>query len=163
MSPRIQRLRAEVASDLRTYSTLIDELAGLPPLAGGPRSTLAQAAVALHHAYGAVESALARIARLIEDSPPEGPDWHQALLTGMALDIESVRPAVLSGPAVAALRRLLGFRHFFRHAYGVDLDGARLEELRSVAVSSRAIVLSDLNRFDGTLAALAGQEEPGRK
>lgn len=162
MSPRIQRLRAEIASDLRTYSTLIDELAGLPPLAGGARSTLAQAAVALHHAYGAVESALARIARLLEDSPPEGPDWHQVLLAGMALDVESVRPAVLSGPALAALRRLLGFRHFFRHAYGVDLDGVRLEELRSVAVSSRDVVLSDLNRFDGVLAALAKEEEPGK-
>jgi hypothetical protein len=157
VNPRIQRVRAELANDLTTYSALVDELANLPPLAEGPRPIAAQAAVALHHAYGAVESALARIARLLDDSPPEGPDWHQALLTSMSLDIEGVRPAVLSGPALAALRRLLGFRHFFRHAYAVDLDGRRLEELRDVAVSSRAIVLSDLKRFDGTLAALADQ------
>ncbi len=63
MIPRIQRVRAEVASDLATYSSLVDELAGPPFLDGGPRSTLAQAAVALHHAYGAIESALARIWR----------------------------------------------------------------------------------------------------
>ena len=79
----------------------------------------------------------------------------------MALDVEGVRPAVLSGATAGALRRLLGFRHFFRHAYAVDLDGARLEELRQVAVSSRAIVLSDLKRFDATLAALAGSETSG--
>jgi hypothetical protein len=157
MSPRIQRLRAEIASDLTTFSALIDELAELPPLAGGPRSILAQAAVALHHAYGAIESALVRIARVLEDGTSEGPDWHQALLSAMALDVERVRPAVLSGPALAALRRLLGFRHFFRHAYAIELDGHRLEELRQVAVSSRALVLVDLKRFDGILAALAGQ------
>ena len=108
-------------------------------------------------AYSAIESALARIARLLDDSPPDGPDWHQALLTAMALDIEGVRPAVLSKPAQTALRRLLGFRHFFRHAYAVELDGTRLEELREVAISSRAVVLLDLKRFDGTLAALADQ------
>jgi hypothetical protein len=157
MSPRIQRARAEIASDLTAYSALIDELTSLPPFVDGPRSTQAQAAVALHHAYGAIESALARIARLLDDSPPEGPDWHQTLLAAMALDIESVRPAVLSRPALSALRRLLGFRHFFRHAYAVELDGKRLEELRDVAVSSRTIVLLDLKRFDGTLAALADQ------
>lgn len=126
MSPRIQRLRAEIASDLGAYTSLIDELAGLPPLTASPRATLAQAAVALHHAYGAVESALARISRVLED-----------------------------------FRRLLGFRHFFRHAYAVDLDGARLEELRQLAVSSRTIVLSDLTRFDATLAALAGSGTSG--
>jgi hypothetical protein len=158
MSPRIQRLRAEIASDLAAYGSWVEELAGLAPLTASPRATLAQVAVALHHAYGAVESALARISRLLEDSPPEGPDWHQNLLSGMALDVEGVRPAVLSGTALAALRRLLGFRHFFRHAYAVDLDGARLEELRQVAVSSHAIVQSDLRRFDATLAALAGSE-----
>jgi hypothetical protein len=157
MSPRIQRVRAEIASDLVAYAALVQELEGLFSLAGTPRSTLAQAAVALHHAYGAIESALARIARLFEDDSPEGPDWHQALLASMALDVESVRPAVLSGPALAALRRLLGFRHFFRHAYAVDLDGERLEELRQLAVASRDVVLADLKRFDGVLAALAGE------
>jgi hypothetical protein len=157
VSPRIQRARAEIASDLSAYATLVDELASLPSLAAAARPTLAQAAVALHHAYGAVESALTRIARLLDDAPPDGPDWHQTLLTSMALDIEGVRPAVLSEPALAAFRRLLGFRHFFRHAYAIDLDGTRLEELRAVAVASRVTVLLDLKAFDATLAALADQ------
>lgn len=157
MNPRIQRLRAEIASDLASYQALVDELAGLPPLdsAALQRPVLAQAAVALHHAYGAVESALVRIARQVEDGPPEGPDWHQALLGAMALDVEGVRPAVLSAATLASLRRLLGFRHFFRHAYAVSLDGGRLEELRGVAVASRASVMADFARFDALLADLA--------
>ena len=146
-----------MASDLATYSSLVDELAGLPFLDGGPRSTLAQAAVALHHAYGAIESALARIARLLEDSPPEGPDWHQAL-SGLHGPRRRERQACGAfGGCLGGSPQIVGFRHFFRHAYGVDLDGLRLEELRQVAVSSRAVVLSDLKRFDSTLAALADQ------
>jgi len=34
------------------------------------------------------------------------------------------------------LQRLLGFRHFFRHAYAIDLDGTRLEDLRTCAERS---------------------------
>jgi hypothetical protein len=49
----------------------VEEIAALTPLAGSSRSTLAQAAVALHHAYGAVEAALTRVARAREEGVPE--------------------------------------------------------------------------------------------
>lgn len=152
MSPRIQRLRAEIASDLRTFETRLAELASLPGLVDADRGSIAEAAVALHHAYGAIESALERVARVVDDGLPEGPEWHQALLHVMALAIESVRPAVLSPRTRELLQRLLGFRHFFRHAYCVDLDGARLEELRSHAASVLPLVREDLARFDSFLA-----------
>ena len=155
MSPRIQRLRAELASDLGAFRSRVDELASLPPLAGADRALLALAAVALHHAYGAIESALARIARAIDDGLPEGPEWHQALLEVMSLAIESIRPAVLSPATRELLQRLLGFRHFFRHAYAMDLDGARLQELRLCAVALVPLVGEDLTRFDKFLADAA--------
>ena len=154
MSPRIQRLRAEIASDLRVFQSKAEELRGLPQLSSAGRSTLAQAAVALHHAYGAVESALSRIARTIDDGLPEGPEWHQALLQVMALAIDSVRPAVLSKETCAHLQRLLGFRHFFRHAYAIDWDGARLEDLRVCAIAAVPLVSDDLAQFDKLLAGV---------
>ncbi len=152
MSARIQRLRAEIASDLSSFRSRIDELAQLPPLAGADRASLAEAAVALHHAYGAIESALARIARAVDDGLPEGSEWHQSLLQVMALEIDSVRPAVLSTKTRELLQRLLGFRHFFRHAYAMELDGARLQELRLCAVALLPLVTDDLARFDKFLA-----------
>ncbi len=155
MSPRVQRLRAEIASDLGAFRSRVDELATLPPLAGADRASLAAAAVALHHAYGAIESALARIARAVDDGLPEGPEWHQALLQVMALAIDTVRPAVLSPATRDQLQRLLGFRHFFRHAYAMDLDGARLQELRLCAVALLPLVGEDLARFDKFLADAA--------
>lgn len=153
MSPRLQRLRAEIASDLSTFRARISELAALPPLSTAGRPTLAEAAVGLHHAYGAIEAALAPIARAVDDGLPEGPEWHQSLLHVMALPIESVRPAVLSRPSLERLQRLLAFRHFFRHAYAVDLDGQRLEALRERAVGLLPVIDDDFARFDGFLAA----------
>jgi len=85
MSPSMQRLRAEIASDLQIFASRVEVLTSLPCLSDAGRPTLAEAAVALHHAYGAIESALSRIARAIDDGLPEGSDWHQALLHTMSL------------------------------------------------------------------------------
>ena len=152
MNPRIARLRAEIGSDLFTFEAKVAELRGLPSLCGAGCATLAQAAVALHHAYGALESALTRIARAIDDGLPEVPEWHQALLHVMSLPIESVRPAVLASETYALLQRLLGFRHFFRHAYAIEFDGARLEDLRACALAALPLVSEDWRRFDKFLA-----------
>jgi len=152
MSPRMQRLRAEIASDLQVFAGRIEVLASLPKLAGAGRSTLAEAAVALHHAYGAIESALSRIARAIDDGLPEGSDWHQTLLHTMALAIDKVRPPVLRVETRTLLQRLLGFRHFFRHAYAIDLDGAHLDDLRACAQAALPLLSEDLDRFDEFLA-----------
>lgn len=153
MSPKLQRVRAEIASDLRAFKLRLQELAALSPLTQADRGPLAEAAVALHHAYGAVESALSRVARTIDDGLPEGPDWHQSLLHVMALEIEGVRPAVLSPESYELLQRLLGFRHFFRHAYAVDLEGERLERLRKDAIELLPRLENDFDRFDAFLAS----------
>jgi hypothetical protein len=155
MSPRLQRLRAEIASDVEAFRSRVDELGALPLLASAGRPQLAEAAVALHHAYGAVEATLSRIARAIDDGLPEGPDWHQSLPQVMTLAVQSVRPAVLSKDALDLLQRLLAFRHFFRHAYAIELDGLRLEELRRQAIALEPFLNADLERFDKFLGDAA--------
>lgn len=152
MSPRLQRLRAEILSDLQAFTGRVEVLASLSRLSDAGSPTLAEAAVALHHAYGAVEAALTRIARAIDDGLPEGSDWHQALLHTMGLAIDKVRPAVLRPETRALLQRLLGFRHFFRHAYALELDGTRLEDLRACAQAVLPLLSEDLRRFDDFLA-----------
>lgn len=154
MRPVVQRIRAEVASDLETFAARVEELAALPRLSPEP-APLAQAAVALHHAYGAVESALLRVARLLEGDAPAGPDWHQTLIASMALEIEGVRPRVLSPETLTDLRALLSFRHFFRHAYSVQLDPERLESLRVVALRLHEPLRADFERLDELLRQLA--------
>ena len=154
MSAALQRLRAEVAADRKALEERLNELADLDVETGSP-AVMAQTAVALHHAFGAVEAALARVARLLEGSVPEGADSHLALLETMGLEIPEVRPAVLSQASLVLLRRLLGFRHFFRHAYAVSFDATQLEALRQDALSLRGPLAHDLERLDAFLKAAA--------
>jgi hypothetical protein len=154
VNPAIQRLRAEIGSDRKAFEVRLGELDAID-LANPSPEALSHAAVTLHHAYGAIEAALSRAARVLEGSVPEGPDSHRALPDAMALEVESVRPAVLSVASLTFLHRLLGFRHFFRHAYSVALDVERIESLRRDALTLRAPLADDLSRFDAFLRELA--------
>jgi len=150
----IQRLRAELGSDLDAFRARVAELQALGTGPGTPDAWCALAAVALHHAYGAVEAALTRVAKCFE-GVPGGAEWHQELLSSMALDIDTVRPAVLSAASVAQLRKLLAFRHFFRHAYAAAWDPEQLRALRQTALDAGAPVDADFRRFDDFLRDLA--------
>jgi hypothetical protein len=156
MKATLQRLRAEIQSDRSAWSARANELEHIDLSRGDPGS-LAQAAVALHHGYGAIESALERVARSVEGGLPTGRDWHVALLESMALDIEGVRPRVLSQESLRLLRGLLAFRHFFRHAYAVSLEAPRLEALRADVLALRAPLERDLDALDQHLARAALQ------
>jgi hypothetical protein len=154
VNPRLLRLRAEIASDLAAFDARISELRSIDLDLPTP-ATMAQAAVALHHAYGAIESALTRVARTLDGGLPEGADWHQALLDTMALHIAGLRPAVLSAESVAHARVLLAFRHFFRHAYAATWEAARLNALRVHATAIEAPLHADFARLDKLLVDLS--------
>lgn len=64
-------------------------------------------------------------------------------------------PALLAPETYVALRKLLAFRLFFRHAYAVSLDRAQLADLRRVAVDARGGLGRDLDAADAFLAELA--------
>jgi hypothetical protein len=67
----------------------------------------------------------------------------------------TTRPAPLSPSVVADLQRLLGFRHFFRHAYAVELDPKQLHVNRQVARRVAAPLAADLDGLDAFLQRLA--------
>jgi hypothetical protein len=114
-------------------------------------------ALALHHAYTGIEAILLRVARALEGEEPSGPDWHKELLEEMALNLPDVRPAILSAETIAALRLLLAFRHFFRHAYTTELSPARLSDVREAASDARTPLAADLDALDRLLAKIAAQ------
>jgi len=154
----LQRLRAEIRFDRDTFAKRIEELGGLK-LSARNKAQNALAAVALHHAYGSIEATMERIARQIDGDLPRGRDWHQALLHSMGLDIEGVRPALFSRVSVNALREVLGFRHFFRHAYSVELDAERLGDLRKTIIGAAPQILAELEAFDAFLAPAANADD----
>ena len=74
MSAALQRLRAEIRFDREAFEQRLRDLEALGLDAVGSAADAAQAAVALHHAYCAIESILLRVARQLEGSTPEGPE-----------------------------------------------------------------------------------------
>lgn len=155
MRAAIERLRAEVESDRDAVSRWLDELAAIDLGAEADRGSLARAAWALHHAYSGLEAILERTMRTIEGSLPEGPDFHKALLDDAALELEEVRPRLLSRQTVIQLHDLRTFRHFVRHAYAVDLDAERLADLQRRAIDLRGPLEADLDRLDAWLTELS--------
>ncbi|MCL6559989.1 MAG: hypothetical protein K6U74_14600, partial [Firmicutes bacterium] len=99
---RLKRLISEINKDLRA----IDQIAGKARALlkevntrTGPvpdRDLMAMAAY-LHHFYTGVESMFERISRQIDGGPVKAGDWHRELLRSMAVELEGLRPGVISG------------------------------------------------------------------
>lgn len=112
---------------------------------------LVVAAVALHAWYTGLEVIMERIARQLDQEIPTGETSHRDLLSQSMTEIAGLRPAVLPRELQQDLISLLAFRHFFRHAYAVNLEPAklRLELERLLVVHPK--VSSALDRFDAFL------------
>lgn len=154
--PAVLRLIAEVESDLATFQHRAAEVRGIE-LDGAGSGELARAALALHHAYSAVESILERVSRQIEGSLPIGADWHKSLLDSATLEIPGVRPALLEKDTARDLHELRGFRHFLRHAYAVELDEVELLRHRETTARLTVTGVRDIRRVVAWLTEVAAR------
>ena len=154
MNAEVQRLRAQIRDDRVALDRQFDLLTALAPRAGDP-GVEARTALALHHAYAAVEAILERCTLALEGSKPGGPDCHRALLEVATLTIPGVREPLLGRDTVRRLHDLRSFRHFLHHGYGAELDPVRLEAVRAGALAVRSQLAVDLDSLDGRLAEIA--------
>ncbi len=83
-------------------------------------------ALNLHAFYSATERVFEKIANDIDDSVPTGANWHRELLDQMVLEIEGIRPAVLSAELKEELEDYRGFRHVVRNVYTFHLNRKNL-------------------------------------
>jgi hypothetical protein len=119
------RLRKEVEMELSGLERLRAEHAGVP---GGNTDVymLRARASILHDFYSAVERIFVRIAQELNGGVPGTERWHRDLLMDMSLELDSVRPALITRELHDLLVPFLGFRHLFRNVYGFAIDAERL-------------------------------------
>ncbi len=80
----------------------------------------------LHNLYSAYEDLFKLVAKFFENQIADISGYHTELLNRMRLQIEEVRPKLLSDDSFMLLDELRGFRHVFRHAYSYKLDAERV-------------------------------------
>ena len=154
---RLTRLQAELATDFAAMKARASEVAELSShwdRAGGlGRPELVLLAVNLHGWYTALETALERVARLLDQSTPEGGSWHVDLLGQMKLDIPGVRPSVIPDVAMRSLHELRKFRHFFRNAYVLDLDPLQVRQRVADLLRADPLLAGALSNLQAHVAA----------
>lgn len=101
----------------------------------------------LHNLFSAYEDLFKMIAKFFENQMEDFTKYHTGLLKRMLIQIEGVRPNLLSESSYKILDELRGFRHVFRHAYGYELDAERVVKLAEKSLKLKEIFLKDFESF----------------
>jgi len=160
----LARLRSEIAGDRGALTRCLRKLEQAEArLQAGTDDVFALevAAVALHGWYTGLEAISERVARQLDGLAPTGDRWHRDLISQCSTEVPGVRPALLPPELLPDFHALLSFRHFFRHAYGVELDATRVR-----AEAARLWAIIDgvdhaLDAFDAFLGATIKAISPG--
>ncbi|MFC1595739.1 hypothetical protein ACFL4D_00440 [Candidatus Margulisiibacteriota bacterium] len=79
----------------------------------------------IHNLYNAMENSFYRIARHFENNIDKTM-FHKDLLRRMAIEINDVRPSIISKETYLLIDELRAFRHAYRHIYENGLDTEKL-------------------------------------
>lgn len=153
MNVQIRTLKADIGADLQAITEMYAALAAYPEVLATQEQRIA-VAYYLHNLYCAFESMFQRVAEVFENAVADRTGWHADLLRRMALDIEGVRPHLISAGTWDSLDELRRFRHLFRSAYRLQLDPERLALVRRKAQILEGQYRTDLDRFMGFLDGL---------
>jgi hypothetical protein len=117
------------------------------------------AALNLHGFYAGVERIFEAIAQTMERSVPDGANWHQELLQQMAMEIQGVRPPVLSTGTRDMLGSYRGFRHVVRNVYTFNLDPEQIGMLVRRLPDVSSALFAELDAFTVFLNRLGNEEQ----
>jgi hypothetical protein len=123
MSKLNERIRIEFAN----LERILDEFPATDALPGLTGLEIAGTAALLHGLYSGIENLLKQVIQARGQAIPAGDSWHRDLIVLASAE------KVISETTASQLRQYLAFRHFFSHAYAVDLKPERLQPLVEAA------------------------------
>ena len=125
MASLSQRIKVE----LDNISQVLTEIERIKGKENKATVELAGIATFIHNFYNGIENILNQILREKNITIPKTESWHKSLL---ALSIEN---EIITKHSRDALSEYLAFRHFFSHAYALELYPDRMESLVTDASS----------------------------
>ncbi|GAW93081.1 hypothetical protein [Calderihabitans maritimus] len=116
-------------------------------------------ALNLHSIYTGLERVFELIANTIDQSRPEGQNWHQELLRQMTVEIPLVRPQVISVETRNNLDDYRGFRHVVRNVYTFNLNSGKIKHLVNNLPKVFSQVKNEINVFIQFIEARKGENK----
>ncbi len=104
-------------------------------------------ALNLHGFYSGLERIFKRIASSVDNFVPSGSNWHQELLDQISIEVQGVRPPVISIELKDKLEEYRGFRHVVRNVYTYHLNPEKIKGLIEGVQAVKKKVETELNEF----------------
>lgn len=163
MKEEIKLLKSEIIDDLQSIKRIYDKLnREKGKVENTPKEAqLINIGYYLHNLYNAFENIFLNIADVFENQIKEKSRWHYSLQKRMALNIEDIRPKVISKETSNYLDELRRFRHIFRHSYDYEIDWERLKIVLKKAEKLQRIYQKEIRNFIGFLDKLSEQDNAG--
>ncbi len=139
-------LIAEIKDELSKLETLVNKLSGQKGRTDDDE-VIESAALRIHNFYTGCERIFKLIASEVNGGPPHEADWHKRLLNQVALDVDTIRPAVISRQTKTGLEELLRFRHIVRNIYGFELAPDRIAHLIDLTLRLYPRFAQELDTF----------------
>ncbi len=116
-------LKDKIEAEYENIDKLVRELPPSKQLPFLEFLQLAGVATLLHNFYNGIENILKLILKAQSVPLPEGGSWHKELLNLAKAN------KIISESTLLQLGEYLAFRHFFSHAYALDLYAGKMEPL----------------------------------
>lgn len=134
-------LKEKIEIELENIDRLFKEMPDYSILPDLSTLELAGVATLLHNLYNGIENILKQILYNKNIDIPNSESWHKDLLN------LSVSHNIISDKLKEKLGEYLAFRHFFGHAYALDLFPERMDPLVKEALSVYQLFKDEIKTF----------------
>ncbi len=144
---KIAVLEAEINEQKQIIEQIYDKIEERADMKENDSVKIESTAFQLHNLYCAFEDLFKIILDYFENNIIEKEFYHTELLKKMKLNIKGIRPSFVSEESYKFLDELRAFRHFFRHAYGYEIDYSKIKLVIDKVLKLKMIYQNDMDDF----------------